>query len=318
MKHNDLISIIVPVYNVEKFLPQCIESIINQTYKNLEIILVDDGSTDSSFKICNEYANKDSRIKVIQKTNGGLSDARNKGMEICTGDYIGFVDSDDYIGKEMYEILYNDIKKYNADISICEFKACFDDSINFDINLNSIVYNNLMALQNLLLDKQLTSHAWNKLYKKDLFKNIKYPIGKIYEDIGTTYLLFEYSKIISYNKSIQYAYRQRKDSLCNSVSEKKINDYVEIINNRYEYLNAKYPNMKKILDASRIQSSLIFNFIIARDKNEKLYNSKLLIDDYKKNVKIDFNLFGKIKLKYIFALIVLKLNRKLFYKIFSK
>lgn len=117
----DLISIIVPVYKVENYLSKCLDSMICQTYKNIEIILVDDGSPDNSGKICDDYAKKDSRIKVIHKENGGLSDARNAGLKIATGKYIGFVDSDDYISVEMYEKLYNQAKKEDADIACCNY-----------------------------------------------------------------------------------------------------------------------------------------------------------------------------------------------------
>ena len=116
-----LISIIIPVYKVEKYLEKCIQSVINQTYENLQIILVDDGSPDNCGKICVEYAKKDHRIEVIHKSNGGLSDARNKGLEIAKGEYIGFVDSDDYIESDMYEVLYNLLKQYNAYVKICNF-----------------------------------------------------------------------------------------------------------------------------------------------------------------------------------------------------
>ena len=132
MKKNNLISIIVPIYNVEKYLKKCIDSIINQTYKNLEIILVDDGSPDNCGKICDEYAKKDNRIKVIHKENGGVSSARNVGVENATGEYIGFVDSDDYIEKDMYEVLINNLKKENADISIIS---------NYEVYKNKIIEN---------------------------------------------------------------------------------------------------------------------------------------------------------------------------------
>lgn len=118
----ELISIIVPVYNVEQYLDDCLISIINQTYKNLEIILIDDGSTDKSGKICDEYAKKDSRIIVIHKENGGVSSARNAGLRIAKGAYIGFVDPDDWIAEDMYEVLYSNAKKYDADVSVCKYK----------------------------------------------------------------------------------------------------------------------------------------------------------------------------------------------------
>ena len=147
MKNNDLISVIIPIYNVEKFLSFCIDSIVNQTYKNLEIILVDDGSTDNSGKICDEYALKDNRIKVMHKQNGGVSSARNVGLNIAKGKYIGFVDSDDYVENDMFEILHNLIIKNNVDISCCNKfvfkKNKFTASKNFP-NDTSLLFNEVL------------------------------------------------------------------------------------------------------------------------------------------------------------------------------
>ena len=188
----DLISVIVPVYKVEKYLEKCIESIIKQTHTNLQIILVNDGSPDNCGKICDEYAKKDSRIEVIHKINGGLSDARNVGINRANGRYIGFVDSDDYIKEDMYEKLINLIKEYDADISICNLYDVIDGKKYVRNNENGIQeYSRLEILKEVLLDKNIQSYAWNKLYKKELFDEIKYPIGKKYEDIGTTFYVFE-------------------------------------------------------------------------------------------------------------------------------
>lgn len=313
----DLISIIVPIYNVEQYLPKCLDSIINQTYKNLEIILVDDGSTDNSGMICDEYAKKDERFRVIHQQNAGVSFARNVGLKNCTGNYIGFVDPDDYISKDMYEILYNTLINNNSSISMCDYSLYYDSDIEFSITGETVKYNNIEAMQQLVLNKDITSHLWNKLYKKELFDGISFPNNKIYEDVGTIYLLFEKSDLIVKNNSIQYAYYQRQNSLCNSIEQKKLFDYIEMINIRYEYLKEKYPKMTKVLDASKTQYALIYSFRIAKAKDEKLYNNKILINETKK-AKISFNLFGKIKFKYIIGLFILKINRSLFFKIFSR
>lgn len=318
MRKKELISIIVPIYNVEEYLEKCIESIIKQTYENLEIILVDDGSTDNSGKICDIYAKKDERIKTIHRENSGVSVTRNIGLENCNGEYIGFVDPDDYISPTMYEILYDTLKRNNADISMCSYQ-CFDsEKIEFTKSNNEISYNKNEALKELILDKDITSHLWNKLYKKDLFNEVSFPINKIYEDVGTIYFVLEKANLIIYNKSIQYAYFQRSTSLCNSISEKKMNNYIEMIDDRYKYLKSNFKELEEILNISRIQSSLIFNYIVAKDKNKELFNSQLLVNDYNKNIKIKFNLVKYMKLKYIMALIILKINRNLFYKIFSR
>ena len=154
-----LLSIIVPVYNVEKYIERCIKSILNQSFTNFELILVDDGSPDNCGKICDEYKKKDSRIKVIHKKNGGLSDARNAGIERAKGEYIAFVDSDDFINKYMYEILYKNAKKWDADISICNFKmVCENDRIDEDISViceDAKVYGRNEALNKLYSNENL-------------------------------------------------------------------------------------------------------------------------------------------------------------------
>lgn len=232
-----LISIIIPVYKVEKYLEKCIQSVINQTYENLQIILVDDGSPDNCGKICDEYAKKDHRIEVIHKSNGGLSDARNKGLEIAKGEYIGFVDSDDYIEADMYEVLYNLLKQYNADVSICNFYTVSQEKIAIKNADNGIKeYTRIEILKEILLDNNIQSYAWNKLYKKDLFDEIKYPVGKKYEDIGTTFYLLEKCNKVVVTGKPEYYYINRQDSIVNNVTETTITDYIELIMQRYDYI----------------------------------------------------------------------------------
>ena len=159
MKNIDLISIIIPVYNVEQYLSRCIDSVINQTYKNLEIILIDDGSTDDSGEICDEYALKDNRIKVMHKQNGGVSSARNEGLDISKGNYIGFIDSDDFIEKDMYEFLYDLLTKNNCDISCCN-KFIFKD--NKFIASKSFPKGNVLSFNEVLNDSKHDFYIWNK------------------------------------------------------------------------------------------------------------------------------------------------------------
>lgn len=243
---NDLISIIIPVYKVEKYLEKCIESVLKQTYTNLQIILVDDGSPDNCGKICDEYAKKDPRIEVIHKVNGGLSDARNVGIAKAKGKYIGFVDSDDYIKEDMYEILINLIKEYDADVSICNLYDVIDGKEYIRNNENGIQeYSRLEILKEVLLDKNIQSYAWNKLYKKELFDEIKYPIGKKYEDIGTTFYVFEKCNKIVVTSEPEYYYLKRSDSLVNNVTESTILDYTDIIIQRYLYTQKNIEKLRK-------------------------------------------------------------------------
>ena len=189
----DLISVIVPIYKVEKYLEKCILNIVNQTYSNLEIILVDDGSPDNSGKICDEYARKDSRIKVVHKLNGGLSDARNAGIEIATGKYIAFVDSDDYIEEKMISKLYDLLKANDADVSACNICKFYEDKeIELDENEEIVKsYPPEQAILLTILDDSFGNYAWNKLYRSELFSDVRFPFKRRYEDIATIYKILD-------------------------------------------------------------------------------------------------------------------------------
>ena len=238
------ISIIVPVYNVEKYLENCIESILNQTFKDFELILVDDGSTDNSSKICDIYEKKDSRIKVIHKNNGGLSSARNAGLDIACGKYVGFVDSDDYIHYQMYEKLYSQIIKNKADISICGFQKVKE----FEKGLLSThkfyekveLFNNIEALEQLYC-KYSTEFvvSWNKLYIKTLFKDIKFKEGAIHEDEFIIHqLLYKVNKVV-YNNEKLYFYLQRKGSIVNSEAKVYQIDKIYALSDRIKFFYDK-------------------------------------------------------------------------------
>lgn len=236
---NDLISVIVPVYNVEKYLPQCIDSLLNQTTKNLEIILVDDGSLDDSGKICDEFSEKDNRIIVIHKENGGLSSARNAGLEIAKGNYIGFVDSDDWLNESMYEILLKIIKDSDSDISCCKFFKTADSEEKIPATDNEIIqsFNNVEGLNNFYTDLYTqTVVAWNKLYKRELFNNVIYPVGKIHEDEGTTYKLFYKANKITYTNKPLYYYRITPNSITTSKFSKKRLDIIDIYDEKIRFM----------------------------------------------------------------------------------
>lgn len=218
-----IISVIVPVYRVEAYLDRCIQSILNQTYKNLEIILVDDGSPDNSGKICDQYAEIDDRIKVIHKENGGLSDARNTGIDIATGDYLGFVDSDDFIHREMYETLYLNITKTNSDISIGSIERVKDyNNIPERLDNKISTISSIRGLELLFTFKcsNLTS-ACNKLFKRELFEEIRFPKGRIREDESTAYKLIFKSKSIVITEKLLYYYHQTNDSIMHNQSMEK-------------------------------------------------------------------------------------------------
>lgn len=292
----DLISIVIPVYKVEKYLEKCIESVLKQTYTNLQIILVDDGSPDNCGKICDEYAKRDSRIDVIHKVNGGLSEARNVGISKAKGRYIGFVDSDDYIKENMYEILLNLIKKYNADASICNLYDVIKGKEYIRNKNNGIQeYSRLDILKEVLLDKNIQSYAWNKLYKKELFDEVKYPIGKKYEDIGTTFYIFEKCNKIVVTSEPEYYYLKRSDSLVNNVTESTVFDYMELILQRYLYINDNIKELKQYNDYYLVRTLLTANNDIkelkqieekTKQKYNELYNiSKEILRTNYSNLK---------------------------------
>ena len=282
-----MISVVVPIYNVEKYLEKCIDSIINQTYKDLEIILVDDGSTDSSGKIADKYAKLDSRIKVIHKSNGGLSDARNKGLKIASGKYVSFVDSDDFISNDMLDYLYKLLKENNSEISVCNFQqfSSEEEIINEANNKigKSNNYLNEEILQ-ILLKGDITygDYAWNKLYLLELFHNVQYPVGKKMEDIGTTYKLYFYAKKITIGPEKKYYYYKRSDSILGKSDIKVFQDKLELSIERIEWLKEK----KVDLDFNDYNIDLI-NKIIELYRNSNDLKSKQYF--YKKQYHILFD-----------------------------
>ena len=182
---NELISVIVPVYNVEPYLRKCVDSILNQTYRKLEVILVDDGSPDNCGAICDEYAAKDARVRVIHKSNGGLSDARNAGLDIMTGDYVAFLDSDDWVEADMYRTLLTQMKHFDADMSLSGVADELEKDGSVTVTKVSDYGNTPFAESNTDTMRRFlrTSWAaWDKLYKADLFSGIRYPVGEINED----------------------------------------------------------------------------------------------------------------------------------------
>ena len=212
---NPLISVIVPVYKVEPYLCQCVDSILAQTYKNLEIILVDDGSPDRCPQICDDYAKKDERIRVIHKENGGLSDARNAGLDIVTGEYIGFVDSDDWIAPDMYAQLMETSLKRNADISVCGYQ---ESNGKRTLATKSMArrekkYTVEEAFREVLLSGEISVTMWNKVYRRNLFDGIRFPKGETFEDGAVFYKLFDKCSCIAHTGRIGYYYRKRLGSI---------------------------------------------------------------------------------------------------------
>lgn len=230
------VSVIVPVYNVEKWLTRCLNSILSQDFDSFEVLLVDDGSTDNSAKVCKAFSSSDSRIKYFYKENGGLSDARNYGIRKAKGTYIVFIDSDDYIKKDYLFSLYNSITKTNSEVAICGFDWVDEnDNILYNVSLENIEDRKIISGRELLKDvfkKEGYAFvvAWNKMYKKSIFDNgIIFPKGRLFEDEFINYELFwNVKKVVLIDKRL-YAYVQRNGSIKNSkLTLKKISDFNEL------------------------------------------------------------------------------------------
>ena len=282
------ISIIVPIYKVEKQLKKCINSILNQTFSNFELILVDDGSPDNCGKICDEYEKKDNRIKVIHKENGGLSDARNAGLDIAKGKYIAFVDSEDIIHPRMYEILFQCINKSDSDIVQCKFKKFKNlDEVKDELdNYNETFeeYDNKTAIMDMMDNNKINVNSWNKLYKSKLFKTLRFPKGKILEDEFLTYKLLYNSRKIAYVDQELYYYYQNDNGIMNGSSILKRLDRIEAIEERSKFF---LKNGDKDL-YNKSNSALFFAlnklyFIFKR--NEHLKNDKENIGKLKNKIK---------------------------------
>lgn len=235
MEDDILVSVIIPVYKVEDYLKDCVDSILNQSYKNLEIILVDDGSPDSCGKICDDYKQKDERILVIHKENGGLSDARNVGMERATGEYFFFIDSDDLIDEKCVEILLHEAVKEHADIVQAE-ETHILEKLGTDTQLKKQIYNAKMAFQRLLLMEEVHVMACNKLYRAELFQNITFPKGFINEDNWTTYKVILKAKKVVCIPQYLYFYRVNEKGIMHTAFNKKKLNVLNVIEEMCSYV----------------------------------------------------------------------------------
>ena len=316
---NELISIIVPVYNVEKYLEKCVNSIVNQTYKNLEIILVDDGATDNSGKLCDELAKIDNRIKVYHKENGGLSDARNYGVERATGDYIGFVDSDDYIDSEMYEELYEAIKKENVDVVECNLKIIYPDRVElFTEQKYYNVYTKQEYLEEYLKIEKIFGSACVRLIKSDIAKKLKFPVGKLYEDTYYAYDLINVADSYVIMDAPYYNYLMRENSITNAKFNPRIFNLIEIVEEFHNTVYENYPGLEEAADCRRMYAyfSVLNSILLEENYRDNEYYSEIL--SYFKR-----NYISLLKNKYInrnrkLSVILIKLNIDLYRKVLMK
>ena len=259
-----LISIIVPVYNVEAYLAKCVDSILAQTYTNLEIILVNDGSSDGCGRICDEYAKQDKRIKVIHKQNGGLSDARNVAIDVATGEFITFIDSDDYVTDDYIMTLYSLIEKYECKVSIALYNTFVEGSKPKVVNrvYREDCQTNIKAIEEMFYQEKYDTASWAKLYHSSLFATgIRYPKGIVYEDLATTYLLiFQSDKVAFCNRRI-YNYLLRRDSIeGSSFSSKKMDSALKVC----ELMESHLDILGKVMQAYQCRMMSFFFHLLLK------------------------------------------------------
>lgn len=306
---NKLVSIIIPVYNVEKYLHKCLESVTNQTYKNIEIIIVNDGSTDSSKNICEKFQKSDRRIRLINKSNEGLSLARKAGFVEAKGEYVLFIDSDDFINKEYIENMFLN-KEDNADIIISKIVYSYnsyEDEIKTTL-CDKKNYTSKDILIKMLLNKEVKDFAWGKLFKKDLIKEEYFTNSRVFEDIEFTHRVVLNAKTIAYSNNSIYYYVQRENSLLSSTFNESKLYLIEVTEFMINNIVKRYPELKTEAEYRYIVSSLMIIIPIIRTRLDK---SPIYEDYYKKYTFVLKNLSIRNKFiedKYKIYMILNKLN----------
>lgn len=303
-----VVSVIVPVYNVEGYLRRCIESILGQSYEKIQIYLVDDGATDLSGKICDDYEKMDKRITVLHKENGGLSSARNAALDIEDGDYIVFIDSDDYVCKDYIKVLLQAIEETKADISVCDFVKGTDEEYIFPRESNVLhkdVYSSRECLEQWHSShKKNETVAWGKLYRADLFENIRFPEGKLHEDIYITHCVIEKAEKVCFINNKLYYYFERPGSIIKSVSNNKVINHCDAMNTRLEWFEKKgFDDTSKRL-LIKYYGHLIYYYFSVHDKECK---KKVL--EYLKKIDYYFEKYSDLvwsKMTYKLFMIYMK------------
>lgn len=284
----DFISVIVPVYNVEPFISSCLDSLSKQIYQNFEVLMINDGSTDNSGVICREYADSDSRFHYFEKENGGLSDARNFGIEKSKGDYITFVDSDDWVTEEYLLILMETLKEQHSEIVVSTYSTYKESDGLFYIHVFESDYyvknyNSKILLEELpLLEGHDMSFltSWGILFNRELFQEVQFPFGRLCEDIGTNYKLFMQVEKITYVNKVLYWYRIRKEGLSNSYSPKMMRDDCDFRLERIAMLALKGYDVSKYLDQMKFYLRYRHEIAIQRELKENVETRRLEMLDY--------------------------------------
>ncbi len=285
---NPLISIILPIYNVKTYIPKCMDSIFAQTYENLEIIMIDDGSTDGGGRLCDDYAAKDTRIKVYHKENGGISDARNYGISKVSGEYMSFIDPDDYVDKDYIEYLYSLIRKYDTKMSICQHRVHYDDgSLKEYGDRGDEELVTEKCLERLLYHDVIDTAAWGKLYHKSILQNVRYPKGKLYEDTAVTYAFMVECDGIAVGYESKYNYIFHDVSISNSTFKESKFDLIDVTDKMTNAIEETYPSLKEAAIRRRVYARFAtLNFMLdVKGYKEKKKEYIDYIKKYKKQVK---------------------------------
>ena len=265
----ELISVIVPVYKTEAYLDRCVESIVEQSYENLEIILVDDGSPDNCPAMCDAWAEKDSRVKVVHKQNGGLSDARNAGMAIATGELMGFVDSDDWIAPDMYQLLYEHMVADDSDIAACGVEMVWEDGTppRLLTKAGCCVLNQEEAMRAIIEESWLKQPVWYKLYKTALIRDIPFPVGKYHEDVFWSYQAVARAQKVSVSDKVCYYYAQRSGSIMGEGYSLKRLDAVEAKVERCDFIEQQFPALAGLAQSQLIGSCMYHCQLLRRNRS---------------------------------------------------
>lgn len=320
MEELKLVSVIVPVYNVERYIKKCIDSILNQTYRNLEIILVDDGSTDGSSKMCDEYARNDTRILVIHKANGGQSEARNIGISESKGDYIFFVDSDDYIEYNAIKTMLEIAENKNADMVIADIYSVNEKGEILNEGKGQYTFQNerlFSAEEAAQAFAELDWGPWNKLYKRSVHKDIYFPQGKIHEDEAIMFQLFEQCNKIVYTNARLYNYLQREGSTTSTKYSLKKMNWFEVWIDNFKYVQEHFPKSKKI-----VMKKVVITAIYNLDNLLQMGNSEC--EKYILQIRKELNYYKKyillssyIKINYKIRVIIAVMNLSIYCKVFK-
>lgn len=314
---NEKISVIVPVYNAEKYLEKCVKSILNQTYSNFEILLINDGSTDNSDIICDKIKNLDDRIKVFHRENSGVSATRNFGLENSTGNLITFIDSDDFIKEDMLEILYNNLEKFNADISIGKVVDTFDENYIFK-EIQESVYNwdNENAMKEILKAKKTSFFPVAKLFRKNLFEKIKFNDNyKLAEDalLITEILLSKKLNVVCSNREV-YAYLHHKNSATTNIVKDSVFDTIKVHSKIFDMIIEKFPKLKiELMERKYWSYFTVFDKIILAKNDDFLGEKEFLRKKIKKNFFNIMKIKGFTKFRKL-SLCLLMISEKLYVK----